>query len=63
LSAPATTELRDELDQYLSMDPEHVSAKDVFSWWYERRGAYPRLHRMALDYLTIPGKHYFISTL
>jgi hypothetical protein len=30
LSAPATVELRDELDQYLSTDPEHVGGKDVF---------------------------------
>ena len=53
LSAPSSSELRDELDQYLSTDPEQVS--DVCAWWYERRAAYPRLHHMALDYLTIPG--------
>jgi hypothetical protein len=61
LLAPATTELHDKLDQYLSMDPEHVSGKSVFAWWYERRGVYPRLYRMALDYLTIPGEPDFIS--
>ena len=58
LSAPSSFELRDELDQYLSADPEQVganSSKDVITWWYERRAVYPRLHRMALDYLTIPG--------
>jgi hAT family C-terminal dimerisation region len=58
LSALSTLELRDELDTYLSADPEQVggnTSKEVISWWYERRGAYPRLHRMALDYLTIPG--------
>jgi hypothetical protein len=53
LSAPSSSELRDELDRYLSTDPEQVS--DVCAWWYEHRAAYPRLHRMALDYLTIPG--------
>ena len=54
LSAPPKSELRDELDRYLSTDPEHVT--DAFAWWYERRSVYPRLHRMALDYLTIPGE-------
>ena len=53
LIVPASTELRGELDRYLSTDPEHVT--DVLAWWYERRAIYPRLHRMALDYLTIPG--------
>ena len=54
LSAPPKAELRDELDRYLSTDPEHVT--NAFEWWYERRSVYPRLHRMALDYHTIPGK-------
>jgi hypothetical protein len=53
LLAPASTELSGELERYLSTDPEHVT--DVLAWWYERRAIYPRLHRMALDYLTIPG--------
>ena len=53
LTAPATSELSDELDHYLSTDPEQVT--DIFKWWYERKGTYPCLHRMALDYLTIPG--------
>jgi hypothetical protein len=57
LSASSSLELRDELDQHLSTDPEQVggnSGKDIIIW-YERQGVYPRLHRMALDYLTIPG--------
>ena len=54
LNAPAPVELCDELDRYLSADPEHVT--DVLLWWYEKRSVYPRLHRMALDYLLIPGK-------
>lgn len=53
LLAPRLSELRDELERYLSTDPEHV--EDVLLWWYERKHLYPRLHRMALDYLTIPG--------
>jgi hypothetical protein len=60
LSAPPKSELRDELDRYLSTDPEHVT--DAFAWWYEKRSVYPRLHRMALDYLTIPGKFSFVNT-
>ena len=58
LSAPSSLELHDELDQYLATDLEQVAGnagKDVISWWYERQGVYPRLHHMALDYLTIPG--------
>lgn len=54
LSAPKPTELRDELDRYLSTDPEHVT--DVLLWWQEHRAMFPCLSRMALDYLTIPGK-------
>ncbi len=56
LSAPSPSELRDELDRYLSTDPEQVT--DVCRWWYEQRVAYPRLHCMALNYLTIPGKYF-----
>ena len=53
LSAPRQEELRDELDRYLSTDPEAV--EDVLKWWYGNRAMYPSLSRMALDYLTIPG--------
>ena len=55
LNTPAASELHDKLDWYLSTDPEQVN--DVFKWWYEQRGAYPHLHYMALDYLTIPGMY------
>src|SRR5277367_3162115 len=53
LQAPRPAELRGELDRYLSTDPEHVT--DALAWWYEHKHVYPRLHRMALDYLSIPG--------
>jgi hypothetical protein len=53
LAAPKATDLRDELDRFLSTDPEYV--KDVLMWWFERQHIYPRLSRMALDYLSIPG--------
>jgi len=57
LSAPPQSDLRDELDRYLSTDPEHVT--DALAWWYEKRAIYPCLHRMVLDYLTIPEFHLF----
>ena len=47
---------RDKLDRYLSTDPEHTD--DVLLWWAERKHIYPCLSRMALDYLSIPGKLY-----
>jgi hypothetical protein len=53
LSAPASLELCDELEHYLSVNPEHVN--DVCTWWYKRWEAYPFLHCMALNYHTIPG--------
>ena len=54
LSAPLKSDLCDELDCYLSTDLEHVT--DPIAWWYKKRSVYPRLYRMALDYLTIPGE-------
>jgi len=54
LTPPSTTDLRNELDRYLSTDVEHVT--DALAWWHERRTSYPRLSRMALDFLTIPGE-------
>ncbi|KDR66669.1 hypothetical protein GALMADRAFT_1141875 [Galerina marginata CBS 339.88] len=53
LTAPPPTELHSELERYLNTDIEDVT--DPIRWWYERKTTYPRLHRMALDYLTIPA--------
>jgi hypothetical protein len=36
ICAPKTADLRDELDRYLSTDPEHTN--NVLLWWTERRG-------------------------
>ena len=33
LAAPKPSDLRDELECFLSTDPEYV--KDVLAWWYE----------------------------
>ncbi len=54
LAPPTSSELRDELERYLSSDPEHTT--DALKWWYDRRAVYPTLSRMALDYLSIPGE-------
>ena len=43
-----------ELEQYLAIPAEDTD--DPLLWWAERRALYPRLSRMALDYLSIPGK-------
>lgn len=48
-----------ELDAYLSLPPERIEEeKDpgaALKWWTMKRHIYPNLHRMALDYLSIPG--------
>jgi hAT family C-terminal dimerisation region len=51
----------DELQHYLATDVEDV--KDGLMWWYERRAMYPRLSRMAHDYLAIPGEYLAFSQL
>ena len=53
-SSSKTVELRSELDRYLSIDTEVVD--NVLLWWWERKSVYPCLSRMALDYLSIPGR-------
>jgi hypothetical protein len=54
LSAPSKAALYDELTRYLSEPTERVL--DPLLWWIEKKAFYPRLSRMALDYLCIPGK-------
>ena len=51
----------DELSRYLSAMPEDVRNEDVLQWWYEHKHVYPNLHRMALDYHTVPCKYCFLS--
>ena len=58
ICAPKTANLHDELDRYLSTDPEHTD--DVLLWWAEQRGLYPCLSHMALDYLSIPGMSIYV---
>jgi len=42
-----------EIQEYLSHPVENV--KDALKWWVENKYVYPKLHRMALDYLSIPA--------
>jgi len=49
--------LADEITQYLSAPTE--ATLDPLVWWTERKGIYPHLSRMALDYLSIPGQSFF----
>jgi len=53
LAPPKLSEYWSELDRYLNTDIEHVT--DALVWWYEWRATFPRLSRMALDYLSIRG--------
>ena len=45
---------RNELEEYLALAVEEVD--DPLRWWWDNRHVYPILHRVALDYLSIPGK-------
>jgi len=47
----------DEVTQYLETRTEDVS--NAIEWWLAQRLIYPRLSRMAIDYLMIPGKVFF----
>jgi len=52
--APTSSHMLDELQHYLALDVEDVT--DALKWWYERRGLFPCLSRMARDYLSIPSE-------
>ncbi len=53
LSAPTKAALADELTCYLSAPLERTL--NPLLWWIEMKAVYPRLSRMARDYLCIPG--------
>ena len=46
-------QLDNEVSRYLQAPRE--SPDNVLLWWIEHCKVYPRLSRMALDYLTLPG--------
>lgn len=41
-----------EIDRYLREAVENV--KEPLRWWFQNRQVYPKLSRMALDYLSTP---------
>jgi hypothetical protein len=49
----------DELSDYLAAPLEKVG--DPIGWWWDHRMVYPRLARMAFDYLSIPGSSSALS--
>ncbi len=52
----AASAVRNELDDYLTSPREAVNG-DPLAWWWEHRRTYPKLSRMALDYLSVPGEY------
>jgi hypothetical protein len=52
-AVPKSFQADDELASYLRSETEFV--KDVLDWWKSKAHIYPRLSRMALNYLSIPG--------
>ena len=51
-----------ELDQYLKTK-RVKDVEDPLKWWFDNHGSYPRLSRMARDFLMIPGEFHFILGL
>ncbi len=51
--AARTTGPDNEIKRYINSPT--VVTKDPIQWWWDHRREYPRLSRMALNYLTIPG--------
>ena len=45
-----------ELDRYLK-SPRVKNVKEPLQWWIDNSGYYPRLARMARDFLVIPGEY------
>jgi hAT family C-terminal dimerisation region len=43
-----------EVDRFMNI-PRLASGIDVIQWWHEHRNDFPRLYRMATDYLAIPA--------
>ena len=51
-----------ELDHYLK-SARVKDVNDPLQWWHDNRGSYPRLSRMARDFLTIPGESFYSAGL
>ena len=48
-----------ELDEYLAKPLEKV--RDPIGWWWDHRACYPKLSKMAFDYLSIPRESSIIT--
>lgn len=59
MSDQPTSDAVDELEAYLVEPCKNIDG-DVLKWWYDQRITYPRLSRMARDYLSAPGKSFSI---
>lgn len=55
VSDPSKSKAQGELECYQSTDTEDTN--DVLMWWTEKKGMFPNLSRVALDYLSTPGKY------
>ncbi|TFY61175.1 hypothetical protein EVG20_g7153 [Dentipellis fragilis] len=53
LRKPKVSSRLDELARYLAADVENVA--DGLQWWHRQCSEYPRLSRMAINYLSIPA--------
>ena len=51
---PKVFALDEELTRYLASPPEATA--NPLRWWFENQAIYPRLSRMARNYLSVPGK-------
>jgi hypothetical protein len=69
-TASSSQPINDELGVYLRAGPESLKYKEngkekvmmPIEWWVRHADTYPRLSRMALDYLSIPGKRFITSS-
>ena len=57
LSVAKKSAIADEITRYLASPPEATA--NALLWWVEKEHLYPRLSRMARDYLSIPGKRIY----
>jgi len=59
--APTSLHTLDKLQHYLASDIEDMM--DALKWWYEGRGLFPYLSRMAHDYLSIPSEQCLLTSV
>jgi len=62
LQTPDIRELIDELARYLSTGWE-LHVKDGLLWWFKHKHIYSTLYQMAIDYLSIPGKLFVLTSM